>query len=57
VTAKLKKDNTLKDIPVIALTARAMRGDRETIIASGCDDYISKPIDPDILIEKIEQWT
>lgn len=57
VTAKLKQDPVLKKTPVVALTAKAMRGDREAIIAAGCDDYISKPIDPEILIEKIEQWT
>lgn len=56
-TAKLKQDKELNRIPVIALTAKAMRGDRETIIASGFDDYISKPIDPELLIDKIQKWT
>ncbi|GAB6095231.1 hypothetical protein JCM14469_14830 [Desulfatiferula olefinivorans] len=57
VTTKLKEDKTLKGIPVIALTAKAMRGDRESLMASGFDDYISKPIDPDVLIDTIRKWS
>ena len=44
VTASLKKEDDLKDIPVIAVTAFAMKGDEEKIRAGGCEDYISKPI-------------
>ncbi|MEJ2038200.1 MAG: response regulator, partial [Desulfosarcinaceae bacterium] len=44
------------DIPVIALTAYAMKGDREKFEAAGMDDYISKPVDPEVLIEKIKKW-
>ncbi len=43
-------------VPIIAMTANAMKGDREECLASGMDDYISKPIDPKILLEKINQW-
>lgn len=43
-------------IPIIAVTANAMRGDRETYLAAGMDDYISKPINSKQLIEKIEYW-
>jgi two-component system cell cycle response regulator DivK len=43
-TALLKKDATTRDIPVVALTALAMKGDEERIRAAGCDGYIAKPL-------------
>jgi CheY-like chemotaxis protein len=57
VVKKIKEDIKSHQIPVIALTAHAMKGDREKIIASGCDDYVSKPIDPEVILKKIEAWT
>lgn len=42
-------------IPIIAMTAAAMKGDRETCLASGMDDYIAKPIDPELLAESLQR--
>lgn len=43
-------------LPIIAMTANAMKGDREKCIEAGMNDYITKPVNPKILLEKIEQW-
>lgn len=53
VIERIKADKELCDIPVIALTASAMRGDRERFLAAGCDDYMSKPIQAIELINKV----
>lgn len=56
VVGKVKDDREAGRIPVIALTARAMKGDREKMIKAGCDDYIAKPIDPEQILQKINDW-
>ncbi len=55
-TKRIKADPDLRRIPIIALTARAMAGDRDEILAAGCDGYVSKPIKPSTLSEVILKW-
>lgn len=54
LTRKLKEDARTAPIPVLALTAHAMAGDREKSLAAGCDEYDTKPVDMPRLIAKIE---
>ena len=53
-TRRLKADPATRSIPVIALTAHAMAGDREKALEAGCDDYDSKPVEFPRLVAKIE---
>ena len=55
-TRRIKADQRLTKIPVIALTAYAMRGDREKALETGCSGHIEKPIDPATFIEEVKQF-
>lgn len=53
-TTKRIRNSEIRDaIPIIAITSYAMRGDRERILAAGCNGYFEKPIDPMTIVEKI----
>jgi two-component system chemotaxis sensor kinase CheA len=52
----LRNNDTLKYIPVVALTANAMKGDREKCLKAGAWDYISKPVNLKVLMEIITRW-
>ena len=56
VTKRLKDDKDLEHIPVIALTAQAMKGDMELALAAGCDGYMPKPIDVRELPKQIKRF-
>ncbi|HEX3051714.1 MAG TPA: response regulator [Aggregatilineaceae bacterium] len=55
-TQQIKANGTLSHIPIVALTAHAMVGDREKALQAGCDDYISKPIDLRELASKLKHF-
>ncbi len=56
VTARLRELPHLARVPIIALTANVMKGDREKTLAAGCDGYIQKPIDVDLLPRQLRRF-
>jgi len=56
LTSKLKSFPNLKNVPIIALTANVMKGDREKSLKAGCDGYIQKPIDVDSFTGQIKRF-
>jgi CheY-like chemotaxis protein len=52
-TRRIKANEALQGIPIIALSAHAMKGDEDRARQSGCDDYLSKPLDEDLLFQKL----
>lgn len=56
LTSRIRKMETYAEIPIVAVTANVMRGDREKSLEAGCDGYIQKPIDIDTLTQQIERF-
>ena len=56
VTRQLKADAELSDIPIIAVTALALRGDEERVLEAGCDAYISKPISVASFLDEVRKF-
>jgi two-component system cell cycle response regulator DivK len=55
-TRRIKANEALQSIPIIALSAHAMKGDEDRARQSGCDDYLSKPLDEDLLFQKLAKF-
>jgi two-component system cell cycle response regulator DivK len=56
LTSRIREMQGFESIPIVALTANVMRGDRERSLEAGCDGYIQKPIDIDLLPQQIEHY-
>ena len=56
LTAKIKAKPGFERVPILALTANVMRGDKEKTLEAGCDGYIQKPLDIDQLIKEVERF-
>ena len=56
VARRLKADPVLRSVPLVAVTALAMLGDRDKVLAAGFDGYVAKPIDPETFVSRIEEF-
>ncbi|MEO7092965.1 MAG: response regulator [Polyangiales bacterium] len=52
----IRKDPTYSELPIIAVTAKALKDDREKCVSAGASDYLPKPVDPDKLMQLIRMW-
>jgi len=55
-TREIRKDERFAKLPIISLTAKAMKGDREKALEAGATDYVTKPVDPDRLLAVMYHW-
>ncbi len=55
-TREIRKDSRFADLPILAMTANAMEGDREKCVEAGMNDHIAKPIDPEVLFKTLLRW-
>ncbi|MGB8214729.1 MAG: response regulator [Anaerolineales bacterium] len=56
LTSQIRSMSGFESVPIVALTANVMRGDRERSLEAGCDGYIQKPIDIDLLPQQVERY-
>jgi len=56
VAREIRKDESLSQVPIVAITSYAMPGDQEKALAAGCTGYIKKPINPDTFLTEVESY-